>query len=162
MDRVSFRAIKILALKAADQPDWEDWYRRICRWYSREFSTPLPQVMQMAEQEILQTYFEDKYEQMATSGDETVRKEYENLKETVGLDEVQVVDQEQEEQDQEDAWAQEMIDQVKKDWKNKEESKLEESGNSPAIDPNLINSEESFSLPGEDSITQDEELDGRE
>lgn len=40
-------------------------YRRLCRWYSMKFNTPLPQVMELPEEEVLQTFFETQFEDMS-------------------------------------------------------------------------------------------------
>lgn len=40
-------------------------YRRICRWFSSKFYTPLPLVMDMPEEEVLQAFFETQFEDMS-------------------------------------------------------------------------------------------------
>lgn len=39
-------------------------YRRLCRWYSMKFHTPLPVVMEMPEDDVLQAFFECQFEEM--------------------------------------------------------------------------------------------------
>jgi hypothetical protein len=66
-------SLRILALNAVhDKSDWEAAYRRICRWYSTTFHTPLHLVPDLDEAYVLQHYYEHAYEQME---DEEWRKE---------------------------------------------------------------------------------------
>lgn len=58
-------SLKLLALKAVIAPDGEAHYRSICRWYSKEFHTPLHTVEELPEDEVLQTYFESTYEDLS-------------------------------------------------------------------------------------------------
>lgn len=62
MDRVT--AIEIQALLDAMEGDFLYHYRRICRWYSTTFHTPLPMVEEMSEEDVLRTFFEHKVEEM--------------------------------------------------------------------------------------------------
>lgn len=62
MDRL--KAIRILAAKAVKDRDVEYFMRFAKRWYSREFHTPLPQVDQIPDEEVLEHFFEVRYENM--------------------------------------------------------------------------------------------------
>jgi len=42
-----FKAIEILALKSREKPDFASEMRKLCRWYSKEFHIPLPEVEKM-------------------------------------------------------------------------------------------------------------------
>lgn len=54
-----------LALKSIVSPDFETFRRRICRWYSSSFSTPLKEVEEDYDFfEILLHYFEDSFEKL--------------------------------------------------------------------------------------------------
>jgi hypothetical protein len=79
IDAKLIRAIQVLALKAVEEPDDEAIYSRICRWYSREFSTPLPEVENLDPIHVLSHYFQDKYLTMS-SGDEKAFAEYDDIK----------------------------------------------------------------------------------
>jgi hypothetical protein len=57
-------ATKTKALKAIVKPDMAASLRRIFRWYSKTFSTPLHIVDDLPLEDILQAYFEDMYENM--------------------------------------------------------------------------------------------------
>lgn len=59
-----YKALRILALKAAIKPDGEALLRHIFRWYSKTFSTPLHEVYDIPVEDILTAFYEDKYENM--------------------------------------------------------------------------------------------------
>lgn len=63
----AFNYYKYLQLKALDcifNPDDVYFHRKICRWYSKEFSTPLDQVMRSDFGEILTHYYENQFENL--------------------------------------------------------------------------------------------------
>jgi primosomal protein N' len=57
-------AIEISALKSVLQPDDDYFLRRIFRWYSEKFHTPLGEVADLPVEDVLQTYFECAFEHM--------------------------------------------------------------------------------------------------
>lgn len=61
IDLESLKNLKILAACEADEETFEAFYESICRWYSREFSTPLPQVEDMPVEKVLMTYYQDAF-----------------------------------------------------------------------------------------------------
>jgi succinate dehydrogenase flavin-adding protein (antitoxin of CptAB toxin-antitoxin module) len=65
-------ALQLRATLAILKPDREAWKRYICRWYSKEFHTPLDQVYDLPMEFILTNYFEAAVEAM----DEEQRAEY--------------------------------------------------------------------------------------
>lgn len=63
----AFNYYKYLQLKAIDSifnPDDTYLQRKICRWYSKEFSTPLDKVFQIPFDTILTHYYENQFEQI--------------------------------------------------------------------------------------------------
>lgn len=55
-------SLRILALEAVrGDSNWESQYRRVCRWYSKTFATPLHVVLDLDEVFVLQTYYEEIY-----------------------------------------------------------------------------------------------------
>jgi hypothetical protein len=73
-------AVRLLALRAARNPDdWNAVYRRICRWYSTTFHTPLHEVFDLDEVFVLQSYYESYFEKME---EEEWRKEVREALET--------------------------------------------------------------------------------
>ena len=85
MDFDTLRQIQILAMNAVENPDFSAFYRRICRWYSEKFATPLIQVEELLEYHVLQAYFEYQYDELYNSGDKDQQQAYEDLKEKVLL-----------------------------------------------------------------------------
>jgi hypothetical protein len=57
-------AARILALKAVLCPDTEYRLRKIYRWYSQEFHTPLHKVIRLDLMFVLQQYYESEYEEL--------------------------------------------------------------------------------------------------
>ena len=55
---VYIRAMQQIALAAVLSPDVDAVYRRIYRWYSKNFHTPLHEVMKLSEHDVLLAYFE--------------------------------------------------------------------------------------------------------
>lgn len=58
------QSLQILALDAVVRPDWEAAYRRICRWYSKNFCTPLHLVFTLPPDAVIQNYYEGLYEEL--------------------------------------------------------------------------------------------------
>ena len=69
LDDKMLRAIRILALQATEEPTSDQTYSKICRWFSREFSTPLKEVEDYAVEYVLQHFFEDRYQSLYESSD---------------------------------------------------------------------------------------------
>ena len=123
------KAIRAIALAKAQEPDYEYSYRKICRWYSREFSTPLEDVLGLDEEHVLQTYFEDTYDRVVnnTDTDEGV-EEYETLK----ADVLGKLEAEQAAQEMADAkWQQDMTEEV---MKSEEEAAKAKANKDPNLD----------------------------
>jgi len=60
-----FNYYKYLQLRAIDSifnPNDTYFQRKICRWYSKEYSTPLKQVLVMSFDEVLIHYYENQFE----------------------------------------------------------------------------------------------------
>lgn len=69
-----FKAIALLAFRSAESPTYDDFLRKVHRWYSRSFSTPLAEVEGMADEVVLRHYFEDSYAQLAEAQGDEARK----------------------------------------------------------------------------------------
>lgn len=70
------KATRVLAMHAVEKKPPEYVYRFIMRWYSREFHTRLDEVEDVPVEDVLQHYFECRYEDMA---DEDRQEEREDL-----------------------------------------------------------------------------------
>jgi len=79
-DEKILRSIQILSIQAAEDPGVDDYYERICRWYSREFSTPLMAVrLELDPLHVLRTFYDDHFLSLK-DGDENKNREYEKQK----------------------------------------------------------------------------------
>jgi hypothetical protein len=58
-------ALKIRALCGVWKPDYEATIRRIFRWYSERFHTPLHMVQELCFEEVILHYFEGHYESLS-------------------------------------------------------------------------------------------------
>ena len=74
----TLKALRVIALRHADEKTYDAWYKSIARWYSREFHTPLMAVMDMADEDLFRVYFEDSFWKLKT-GDEKAVEKFEEL-----------------------------------------------------------------------------------
>jgi hypothetical protein len=133
------KGLQITAVNAVEINGYEVWYRYLCRWYSREFHTPLHDVLEMPEEYILSTYFEDKTYSLYHSGTEDVEMLWKELKHNLST----TPEQEQAIDDSDLAF----MEEIAKLTNNIAET--EAKTEPKTIDPNL-NKEESYYLSGED------------
>jgi hypothetical protein len=143
MDARTLRNIQILALDAVENPDFDAFYRRITRWYSEKFSTPLPEVMDLDPIHVFQTYYEERFSAVYVPGDERAMEEYQRIKNAVCFpDEVAAMEAE------DDDWEQQMLKDIESQnaqaAKKAEElvSKRPEPEQPPNIQEKLDNGEE--------------------
>lgn len=57
-----YKSIRISAAESVLDPDDEYIYRKICRWYSKTFHTPLVQVLVLDPEHVLTNYYESTME----------------------------------------------------------------------------------------------------
>lgn len=74
-----YSAIRISAFRAVQEEDREYALRKMMRWYSKTFHTPLPQVEEIPLEDIAQAYFEERYAEM---DDRQLEQELAELKKT--------------------------------------------------------------------------------
>ena len=61
-----YEHLEIIALRSVStEKDAAYTYRKICRWFSREFNTSLPIVIKLPVEFILQHYYEDRFESLS-------------------------------------------------------------------------------------------------
>lgn len=68
-----FKAMQVLSMKAVLQPDGEYLLRRIYRYYSTHFHTPLADVEKLPLETVLINYYEHVYENMEEGNRENIR-----------------------------------------------------------------------------------------
>lgn len=157
---IDLAAMQILALQAAESNDWEHEYRRICRWYSITFFTPLHLVeMELAEEYILQHYFEYTLRSLYDKGQESdnaeKRENWAKVRENIlALMDKNIQKNLEDIENEDDAWAEELRQQIIKEEKeaeeakNKKSKKIESKQEFAENQPNLTDEVE-FNLFGE-------------
>jgi hypothetical protein len=75
-----YRALEVRALAAVEAKTGEWFYRFVCRWYSKTFSTPLQEVYSLTDTEIFTAYFEDRFEGLVMSGEEEDKMKLEEIR----------------------------------------------------------------------------------
>jgi len=145
MDVVNLlRPLAIIAFDGAISESFEPYYRHMCRWYSREFHTPLPDVEKMDEVYVITTYLEDLYYKYAHSESEEDKMKLENIRQQLLKSPEELAQQEEDD----DAWIEEMTKKVNDD-KNKQQAEK---------NPNLTNdTPDEIFVQGEDSIPKFED-----
>jgi hypothetical protein len=91
-----FKSIQLLALKDVMEPDFEYILRKIRRHHAKTFFTPLAVVEEIPVEDLLQTYFEERYENMSK---EDLEKERVLLTETKEQRDARVLKQEKDKTD---------------------------------------------------------------
>ena len=94
------RLIAVSAFLGARNRTFEAFYSNICRWYSREFSTPLNEVFGYAEEFVLKIYFEDNYWRLFESKEEEAVQELEKTRQKLLKSEDEI----EKDQEDDDAW----------------------------------------------------------
>lgn len=114
MDKDSLRAILILSLDSVENPTFAATHRKICRWYSREFSTPLDKVLAMPELVVLHVYYEDMLQKLYDDyeGSEEAKKLYDETRQRIMEGELDE-SQETANEEADDEWLQQLNDQVR-------------------------------------------------
>ena len=103
MDARTFRAIQLLALQAVEDPTYENFYDRVCRWYSQTYATPLREVSGMPDEEVLRVYFEETFREQYSSSDEHVAKQYDDMRVTL------LYESDENEAAADEAWEEQML-----------------------------------------------------
>jgi len=155
MDGNWFRDIIILSIDAIENPTAMDSYRRICRWYSKTFSTPLSEVEGLDPEYVARAYWEEQVGELAdrkSSGEEKAEEDYEEFVAKILKDSNDLV----KEADEDDEFFDQLQKQVEKEKAEAEKKANKNSKSEEKLakdkEPNLIDTEESISIPSEDSI----------
>lgn len=161
MDASTFRNIQILAIRDVEYPSWDSFYRKVCRWYSREFHVPLNQMDTIPELEVIRTYYEDQYEKLQALGTKESQEEFERIKNAVILGPDKYKQEESESEDEEEAWAQELREEVERAWSKQQAKPTDQSqpksrDDGGMLNPNLISQVESYTSGGEDGFSTEE------
>lgn len=135
--KVDIKDLQLISLANVELPTWLSEFRRICRWYSREFSTPLDYVENdLSPEYILRHYYEDIFSNLKGSSADDAAERYERLKLTL-MGEID----EEEEIKEDNEWADEILREIKNAQKQEKISKTVENPN--------INDEMDINVSGE-------------
>lgn len=144
MNADEINQLKAICLDKALNPDFEFVYRRICRWYSKEFSTPLHMVEGMPTETVLRHYFENWFDGLATSQSPEAVKEIENLKLQMSGTTKHV--------DEDEEWEEAMLRDIAEEEAKKSNRDAPKPAAAPPSDPpNLEEIEENFERSFDDS-----------
>lgn len=97
MTTTVYREQQILALLSVLKPDVDYMVRRIFRWYSQVFHTPLHVVGELPLEDVLQAYYESLYEQMDEEKLEPIRLKLSTTEEEI-----------EEQRDEDEEWIREL------------------------------------------------------
>lgn len=126
MNNDLFKAAQIRALRAVENPTFEDTFKRIQRWYSTTYHVDITKIDTVPDEEILQAWFEERFRALKDSPDEKIQEEWTVLKRSILFEkEVQTVE------DEDAEWERQMIEEIKAQNAIQEPEKPKES-------PNLI------------------------
>lgn len=133
-------ALERLALANVVDPDRESIYRKICRWFSKEYHTPLPQVeWDLEPGYVLQHYFEYHLGRLYESKDESTANFSEWEQELHRVLQGGKADEEAQKRiSEDDEWAAKLKAEIEaEEKKHKEKNKLEEDNN-PNLEEEII------------------------
>lgn len=126
---IDLQTIQRIALYDVEKGGWEYTYRKICRWYSQTFSTPLHIVeMDLLQEDVLQHYFENQIEKMKGAAEELDAKNevieaWEKFRSAIinGYEKARI--QEETVKEEDDNWALEMQKILEEEEKQKQNQK---------------------------------------
>lgn len=144
MDEKSFKASQVLALRAVEDPTFDDMFERIQHWYSSQYHIPIDRIETIPDEQIVKAWFVDRLTSMKNSSDEKIQHDYQTLKNSILFDEDQVGAEAEDVQ-----WEEQMTNEIKR-----EQGIVEPAGNTQ--EPNLykdlsnngrISGEEDYYVP---------------
>lgn len=75
--------MQILALKAVEEPTFEDLFRRIQRWYSRRYHVDITKINTIPDEEIWRTWFEEQFLEWKSHDNALMREKYQEFKQSI-------------------------------------------------------------------------------
>lgn len=145
MKNSEIEAIQILALLSVEAPDKEAHFRKICRWYSREFYTPLHIVInELPFEEILQHYYEHTFSTLYDSQNEQTKEKYNEIR--AGILYPDLIERKEAEDDD---WAEKMAKELDDIQEEEQKGSLKSVDNITDQNPNLIDEDVDISVQGE-------------
>jgi hypothetical protein len=157
------RALRVIALNEADEKLFPAWYKSLCRWYSREFHTPLVQVEDMSEDYVIRTWYEDIFWRLNSGTKEQKEKFDEIVFEVLAEESQQVKSDVEQMQEEDDAWYEAELAAYDKQLKEQAAEKAKENADGVLdgiliSDPNLRDQAVNKTVVVDDPIPDDEGL----
>jgi len=124
LSKLDTSQIEQIAFASVINPDYDAEYRKICRWFSKEFHTPLPEVEENLETSyILLHYFEHHFAKLRDSRDDSpaMLDMWENeFNRILDPDNYEVETEQQAQED--DEWAEEMKREIEEEARKAKEA----------------------------------------
>jgi hypothetical protein len=161
----TLKALRVIALAHADGYTYDAWYKSLCRWYSREFHTPLADVMEMADEEVIKTWFEDTYWKLRNSDSDEVLERFDRIiEDTVAGSTTKGQEEQAEAEAEDDDWYQQELAEIEKKLNKQAPVMSGKNGNksvpkASSQEPNLDSRPTTRFVQGEDPFPDDEGLD---
>jgi hypothetical protein len=158
MDNETLNSIRLIALNEANDKTYNAWYRSVCRWYSREFHTPLTQVEFLSEEEVFKTWYEDLFWKMKNGTPENQEAFSKFIETTLHENDPEIEDLEAKAEEEDEDWYKEELEalngQISEKHNKINESEIEDSFSRTVENPNL--KEELHSILNDDESDLDE------
>lgn len=145
---IDLQTIQRLALVAVETGNWDYTYRKICRWYSTTFSTPLHYVeLDMLPEDVLQHYFEHTIEKLKEKADDLdakadVIETWDKFRSAIIVGYQAAQDEEKAIEQEDDDWATDFAKILAKEEAAKDKQK--QTVKPVNVEPNLYNAETIF------------------
>lgn len=150
MKNSEIEAIQILALLSVEAPDKEAHFRKICRWYSREFYTPLHVVInELPFEEVLQHYYEQTFSTLHDSSNDKTKEKYNEIRASILYPDL--IDKKEADDDD---WAEQMAKELNEIEEKEKEGSLQSAEDVEDQNPNLIDEDVNISVQGEDFLPE--------
>lgn len=130
-DYENLKNIQILSLNESVEKTFNAWYASVCRWYSRNFFTPLIQVEDFPPERVLKTYYDDIFYKLATSDDEDSQKKLQEEIDKIVYHSTKTeedITEEEQAQADDDAWYEQELAKLNEELKAKGEPNLIDTG----------------------------------
>lgn len=158
MDSDDFKSVIALAFRAAESPDWDAFYRKVCRWFSQNLSTPIREVEEMSEEYVLRHYFESRYNSILEEGGENQDQRWADAKANV-LKMFYPESELDEQQEEDEFWQKALEEEFAKDNAKIQENKAANEAEPPPPRPDSIwddlpNLDNNYNIQPDDEIPE--------
>ena len=152
--------LRVISLSEINDNTYHAWYKSICRWYSREFHTPLSDVMEMSDENVIQTYYDDAF--WALKHGDTAQQEVflETIDGVINEESPQVKTIHDQANEEDDEWYEKELAEIDKKFQAAEKTKKSKKSkqiSSESIKPNLPNDAQNIFVEANDQYVSDDE-----